>query len=454
MSTLVDGSAGSQIRLGRDVEPRTVAMKLAYIVSRFPKRTETFVLSELEALRARDVRVEVFPLLDRKHSGSEGGPSLRQKLRDFLWPPEPEEARHEAASRWQSRAHYSGLLTVEVVTAQFSFLLRHPLRYIGSLISLIVGNWGSLRYLIGGLMLFPRIVLIARQLQQMRVTHVHAHFASNPATAAFVVHRLTGLPYSFTAHASDPHGDLHMLRQKVRDAAFVACISEFNREWAMRHSDQKHAYKMKVVHCGVDTRFFAPNGRLKSAGAPTRILQIGTLHEVKGQSILLDACAVLAKEGVQLECHLIGDGPDRKMLEQVAEHLGISDRVTFHGYLTPREIRTQLAESDMLVCPSVESSDGRREGIPIGLMEAMASGVPVIASSLSGIPELIDNETEGLLFQPGSSRELASGIQFLIENPDKSTAFAAAARARVVEEFDRDCNVELLLDLFERGVTC
>ena len=451
MSSLLEGFAGSQLAItAEDAEPRSTAMKLAYVVSRFPKPTETFILSELEALRARDVRVEVFSLLNRQHVATRGGSSLRQKCKDFLRPPEAEVPRHEDAARWQSRAHYSALLTTEVVLAQFWFMLRHPVRYARSLVSLVARNWGSLRYLLGGLILFPRIVLIARQMERMRVTHIHAHFANNPAAAAFIIHRLTGLPYSFTAHGSDLHRDQHMLKQKIRDAAFVACISDFNREWALRHTDRAFTPKIEVVHCGVDTERFSPVYAPQPSGDVPKILQIGTLHEVKGQSILLEACALLAKQDVHVECHFVGDGPDREMLEELADHFDIRANVFFHGYCTPREVRAHLSQCDMLACPSVESSDGRREGIPVVLMEAMASGVPVIASSLSGIPELVDNETEGLLFQPGHSRELASGIRFMLENPETAQAFAAAAREKVVAEFDRDTNIEALIDLFER----
>ena len=452
MSVLTEDSAGSRIDLATDVPPRTTPMKLAYIVSRFPKPTETFILSELEALRARDVRVEVFSLLDKQHATNRGGSSLRQKFVDLVRPRKVDPPQHTEAVRWQSRAHYSPLFSLQVVLSQFAFLLQHPIRYTRALASLVARCSGSLRYLSSGLLLFPRIVLIARQLQQMRITHIHAHFANNPAAAAFIIHRLTGLPYSFTAHGSDLHRDHHMLKQKIRDAAFVVCISQFNRDWALRHSDTEFAEKIKVIHCGVDTSAFKP--RRSTTAEVTRVLQIGTLHEVKGQSILLEACAELMKQDVRIECHFVGEGPDRPLLEQLCESLNITDRVTFHGYQTPREIRSHLASADMLACPSIESSDGRREGIPVVLMEAMASGVPVIASSLSGIPELIDDEVEGLLFKPGRSRQLADGIRFLSEDTARATAFAEAARAKVLREFDRDQNIDALIDLFEETSTC
>ena len=426
-------------------------LKLAYIVGRFPRPTETFVLTELEALRAHDVTVDVFPLLDIRHAGAHNSASLRGKARELLRPTEPAEAKHEAAARWKSRAHYSPLWSVEVLLAQFGFFFTHPIRYMTALFSLLLRSVGRLRFLSTGLMLFPRIVLMARQMEQTRVTHVHAHFANEPAAAALVVHQLTGLPFSFTPHGTDLHHDQHMLKTKLRHASFVVCISEFNRERLLRAGGPGCEERLKVVRCGVNTKLFSPGDGSTAPGKRTRILQVGALLEVKGQAVLMQAVADLKRSGETVECHFIGTGPDREMLQQLATHFGIADQVTFQGYRTPREIHGELQRADMLICPSVDSSDGRREGIPVVLMEAMATGVPVIASSLSGIPELVTNEVEGLLFEPGNVRELSIGIQFLIENPDTAIAFAEAARAKVLAEFDIERTVPRLIQLFRTG---
>ena len=284
----------------------------------------------------------------------------------------------------------------------------------------------------------------------MRVTHVHAHFANTPAAAALTIHRLTGLPFSFTAHGSDLHRDQHMLLQKVKEAEFAVCISEFNREWALTKSDWNLGEKVHVVHCGIDTTAFQPTEKPnRPTGESLQIVQVGTLHEVKGQSILLEACRILSDRGVQPECHFIGDGPDREMLEGLSDQLGVRSMVHFHGYCTPLEVRQSLSNADLLVCPSIESSDGRREGIPVVLMEAMASGVPVVASSLSGIPELVDDGVEGLLFRPGDSRELADAVEFIANSPEKSAQFASAGRLKILKEFDQSKNIDQLITLFE-----
>lgn len=431
-------------------------MKLAYVVSRFPKPTETFVLSELEALRERDVPVDVFPLLNLNHAGTKGGSSLLRKAIDLLRPGKPPVPRHPLAAEWQSRAHYARLLSLDSLAAFIEFTLRRPVRLATALGSLIVRNIGSIRYLASNLLLFPRMVQIARDMQRLKVTHLHAHFANSPAAAALTVHRLTGLPFSFTAHGSDLHRDQHMLTQKMQEAAFVICISEFNRQWALRHSSQEFEEKTRVVHCGVETSLFSPRqNRLdRTPDAPLRILQIGTLHEVKGQAVLLNACQHLNAQGVPFECGFVGDGPDREPLQQLATDLGIADRVRFHGYCPPEEVRELLGQADVLACPSVESSDGRREGIPVVLMEAMASGVPVVASRLSGIPELVDCGTEGLLFEPGVAQELAAALTAIAESPRKARQFATAAREKVLADFDQKKNIGQLIALFEEARSC
>ncbi len=432
------------------------SLKLAYVVSRFPKPTETFVLSELEALTDREVPVEVFPLLSLEHAAVKGGSSLIRKVIDLFRPPEPATPKYVTAARWQARARYGKLLSADALQSMFGFLLRHPVRLISAIGSLVIRNLGSLRYLGSNLILLPRMVQIARDMRCIGITHIHAHFANSPAAAALTVHRLTGLPFSFTAHGSDLHRDQHMLKQKMDEAAFVVCISEFNRRWALEHSSAEFANKTKVVHCGVNTDVFTPpdDATARRPGAVLRVLQIGTLHEVKGQALLLRACAMLAERGVPFKCEFVGDGPDTGMLQQLVAELELSEHVTFHGYCPPQKVRQLLSSADVLTCPSIESSDGRREGIPVVLMEAMACGVPVIASQLSGIPELVESGSEGLLVEPGDHGALATALEFAANSPEDMARFAGAARKKVLSQFDQQKNVDALITLFEESARC
>ena len=402
-------------------------------MSRFPKLTETFVLYEMLAVEAAGAEIEIYPL---------------RRQREVIMHPE--------ARPLMSRAHFSPLLSLPILGANLRALGRRPALYLTTLLVLLRKNWGSRRYLAGAIGLFPKAVYLSSRMRSDGITHVHAHFASHPAAAAFVVHRLTGIPYSFTAHGSDLHRDRHMLSEKVAAAAFVVCISEYNREVVLAECGRERASKVAVIYCGIDPAVFHPNGsqeieapRNRADRPPLRILCIGTLHPVKGQSVLLAACQKLVESGVAVACDLVGDGPDRNELARQARAAGLD--VRFHGHVTRAEVAELLHATDLVAAPSVPTRDGRREGIPVALMEAMASGVPVVASRLSGIPELVDDERTGLLVPPGDAAALARAIGRLHADPGLRQRLAAAGRARVVQAFDLRTNAALLLEQIARA---
>jgi glycosyltransferase involved in cell wall biosynthesis len=404
--------------------------RIAYVMTWFPKLTETFVLYEMLAVEAEGARVEVYPL--RRYRG--------KKL-------------HPEAAAWLGRAHFGPLLSWPILRANLRFLVRRPLRYGATLGLLLRRNWGSIRYLLGGLLFFPKAVHFAERMAADGVEHVHAHFASHPAAVAWVIHRLAGIPYSFTAHGSDLHRDRHMLAEKVTQAAFVVAISRYNRDVIVRECGAGATAKVAVIHCGVDTRRFEPapvNG-----GRPSResleVFCIGTLHEVKGQRYLIEACRRLAARGVPFTCHFVGDGPDQQELMQHAVQAGIADRVRFLGRLTQEEVRAALRRSDVVAAPSVPTRNGRREGIPVALMEAMACGVPVVASRISGIPELIEDGTSGLLVEPRDSDGLADALERL-RDPSLSRRLGAAGRLKVEREFDLRASAACLMRRFRGEV--
>ena len=412
---------------------RESSAQVAYLVSRFPKLTETFVLYELLALERQGVRVGLFSLQRERTS-----------------------VMHPEAEQMLGRVHFSALLSWPVARALLHFLRRHPARLLRTLGTLLRANWGSRRYFTAAALFFPKIVYFAQRMQQQGVTHVHAHFASHPAAAAWVIHQLTGIPYSFTAHGSDLHRDQHMLREKVTGAEFVAAISRYNRDLIIQHCGSAAERKTEVIHCGVDTGLFRPAPAPPDLGDPQpalRILCIGTLHEVKGQAVLLDAAERLQQRGVDFQCHLAGDGPDRSQLQQQARRARLEQRVAFHGTRTREEIRDLIRQADLVVAPSVLSRDGRREGIPVALMEAMASGVAVVASRLSGIPELVEHGVSGWLVAPRDASGLADAIERLASDPPLRRELARAGRQRVLSEFDLQRNADTLAARFASTAT-
>jgi glycosyltransferase involved in cell wall biosynthesis len=342
-------------------------------------------------------------------------------------------------------------MSLPILRANLYFLLKKPFAYLKTLWDVLRANWGSYNFFTGVIGIFPKSVLFAYQMRADQVQHVHAHFASHPAAAGFIIHRLVGIPYSFTAHGSDLHRDRHMLCEKVAEAAFVAAISEYNKELIVSECRGNYRQKVKVVHCGVDTEVFQARSHetpYEKGENPFMILCVGTLHEVKGQPYLIEACRYLQERGYAFECHFIGDGPDRKALNELVEQAGLSDKVLFHGRLTRDEIVRLLLDTDVLTVPSVPTRDGRREGIPVVLMEAMGSGVPVIASNLSGIPELVNDLLTGLLVPPRDASFLADALERYIQDPGLRRRLGNAGRAKVVEEFDLNKNAEMLLQNF------
>lgn len=412
--------------------------KVAYIMSRFPKLTETFILFEMVAMVEQGVSVDLYPLL---------------RERTTVMHPEAESFVH--------RAHYTPFLSWPILRANLSYLRRKPRVYLSTLWDIAKGTWGSLRFFGGALAIFPKSVYFAARMAATGVTHVHAHFASHPTVAAFIIRRLEGIPYSFTAHGSDIHRDRTMLPEKVAEATFVVPISEFNKAVILEACDGRYAEKMTVIHCGVDTRNFRPpeeadvprDGARSGADgaqrkAPLTILCIGTLHEVKGQHHLLEACRLLKERGIDLRCHFVGDGPDREALVEQSDRSGLSELVHFHGQQTHGQVAGLLRSAHVVAAPSVPSGDGRREGIPVALMEAMASGIPVVASRLSGIPELVEDGVSGVLTPPGDAHALADTLERLWFDPALRQRLGRAAREKVMEAFDLRANAARLARRF------
>jgi glycosyltransferase involved in cell wall biosynthesis len=401
---------------------------VAYVMSRFPKLTETFILQELVAMDRAGVRVELHPL-------------LRQRG----------EPIQPAAEPWVQRAHFLPFISPAIVRSQWHYLRdrRRRRRYLAALLDMIHGTWRSPNFLIGGLGIFPKVAHMARQMRSEGVEHIHCHFANHPALAGFLIHRLVGIPYSFTAHGSDLHVDRTMLPAKVREAAFVVAISEDNRRVIEATCSGGADAKVAVIHCGVDRTSFAP---ARHGRGPLRIVAVGTLHEVKGQTHLVDACRLLADRGVDFTCRIIGDGPDRAALATRIEEAGLHDRVVLTGRMTSDAVARELADADALVAPSVPTSGGKREGIPVVLMEAMAAGLPVVASRLSGIPELVTDGTDGLLVPPGDVGAIADALERLAGDPALRRRLGTAGRATIDRAFDVDRNAADLVRLIETSL--
>ncbi len=402
-------------------------LRVAYIMSRFPKISETFVLYEILALESQGIAVEVFPLLRERQSVS-----------------------HPEAAAVVARAYFHPFVSARILAAHGHYLLRRPRAYLAVLWEVLRGTWGSANFFAGALGIFPKSVRFAYEMQALGVEHVHAHFATHPAVAALIVHRLTGIPFSFTAHGSDLHVDRRMLDRKVEAAAFAVTISEFNKEVMVAACGEALRAKIHVVHCGVDPQVFTPVRSVRPA--PLHILCVASLEEVKGHATLLEACQLLRQRDVRFRCDLVGEGPLRAVLQQQIQRHGLSAHVHLHVTLHRPEVSRLMAAADIICLPSVPTRQGKREGIPVVLLEAMASGVPVVSSRLSGIPELVLDGKTGILVEPRHSEALAAALQQLGQEPLLRRRLGAAGRARVEMHFDLHANARRLGELFSQSL--
>ncbi|WP_217914883.1 glycosyltransferase [Miltoncostaea marina] len=391
--------------------------RVGYIMSAFPTVTETFILFEIIELERTGARVEIFPLR-----------------------PRGDETSHPEAAPLARRTRYAHVGAPATIAAQLHWLRRAPRAYLGAWWAALRGNLRSRPFLLRALVVVPLAARFAREMQALGVSHVHAHWATHPALAANVVHRLTGLPYSFTAHAHDIYIDRSMLEEKIRDAAFVVTISDFNRSLLGRLYGDWAAAKTSVIRCGVDLTAFTPRPPRPAEGGPFTVSCIAGLREKKGQAHLVEAVARLRDEGLEVRCLLVGDGELRGRLEARIAELGVGDRVELLGHRSRDEVSAVLKGSDAMVLPSVTTDDGDMEGIPVALMEALATEVPVVASSLSGIPELVRDGETGLLVPEGDPAAIAAAIRRIHDDPAGAARMAAAGRERVLAAYDLERN--------------
>jgi glycosyltransferase involved in cell wall biosynthesis len=399
-------------------------MRIAYIVGRLPSLTETFVADEILALKDWGVDVDTFVL-------RRGKPTIV----------------HKSVESLSRDAHYARLSSATVWQANWRELRRGPAKYLRTLAASIVRNGKNTSYMVAALYTFPVAVYFAEKIRESSRDHVHAHFAHHPGLAAWIVHRLTGVPFSFTVHGHDLHLNPAMIETKVADAADVFTVSEYNRGLLVERCGREYATKIHVLHCGI-----ANADRLHSRSSGPRRLQIvsvGSLLEVKGHEYLIAACAELRNSGTEFNCIIIGEGPRRRALERLIGDLHLGDCVRLVGAKEHSQVLSILADSDIAVQPSIFARNGSREGIPVALMEAMSCGLPVVASELSGIPELVHDGVSGILVQPGRVLPLASAIARLAHDSRLRAEMGAAGREIVMRDFNLHTNSRSLIEFFQ-----
>lgn len=400
--------------------------KIAYIMTRFPVFTETFILYEILELEKLGIQIEVYPLLR-----------------------ENESVEHPEADNIVKRAHYHPFISISIIKANWHFIRHSSCTYFKVLKEVVLGTLGNVNGFIVAISIFPKSVLFAYKMEKQGISHIHVHFANHPAVTALIIHRLTNIPFSITAHAFDifKERDLCMMNRKFDASAFIVTISNYNKELIIRKYGQSLRDKINVIFCGVDTEVFSPSSEPHTKG-PLHILSVASLEEKKGHKYLLEACRLLSNRGVDFVCHLVGDGTLRAQIENQITEASLENKVILHGPLNRIDVVKMMQSIDIVVLTSVQTKSGDQEGIPVVLMEAMAMGLPVVASKLSGIPELVETEQNGILVPQRGSIEIADAIQKLIEDVDLRHRLGQTGREKILREFNLQINVAKLSKLF------
>jgi len=404
-----------------------MSRSIAYVCSRFPVLREAFIIREVLALERAGVDVRVY--------------SLKRPDTDLA---------NQDLDAIRTQPYYSAhFLSAALIRDNFATFLRAPLRYLATPFA---AAWRFRRFPVQALKclaLFPKMIHYGRQMRRDGVAGVNACWASLPALQAYTARRFFGLPYAMTCRAWDIFVPMNQLdlALKVGAAALVRTNNDsgakFMRRFCTTPSDEA---KIRRVYNPFDVAAVQP--RKAVPGEPVTLMSGGSLVEQKGLTYLLDALALLGKDGLDYRLELVGEGAKREALEQQARQLGIAERVEFLGTLPNKEFLERMRSSHAFILPSVPATNGCMDGIPNVLIESMALGVPVISTSISGIPELIEDGVCGLLVPPRDSTALAASMRSLLEDRGLQQEFSTAGRAKVETLFEMSRNADQLIEIY------
>jgi glycosyltransferase involved in cell wall biosynthesis len=283
-----------------------------------------------------------------------------------------------------------------------------------------------------------------------RVPHFHVHFANRAAHTAMFVKAISGIPFSITAHGQDFMSDLgndELLRELCATAEFVGAETEYSRDMLAARCPESRE-KIFRVYNGIDlTRFPVAQTKRYQTGS-VRFLSTGRLVAFKGFDILIDACALLQNRALNFVCEIIGDGPLRAELEARVAHQNLQERIHFAGEQSQNYVLQALRNSDVFVLASAPDERGASDIFPTVIAEAMASGKPVISTTVAGIPELVAKGNTGLLVPPRDAPALADRMDRLARDEKLRNDFGRAGRLRIEQEFTIEKTIEPLLEHF------
>ena len=410
---------------------QTPSRPIGYMLKRYPRLSETFILNEMRALERLGTHLHVFSLMRPEEALLH--PAVLDLQASVTYLPAtwsaiiPAVAKAHAAMAWTAPSRY---LHAVGLALWWSVLSRRPLSV-----------WKQ----------FFRAGYMAVACREQQIQHLHAHFANAPAIVARLVSVMCNIPYSFSTHAKDLYlTPQKVMRRRIDSASFVLTCTRHNLEYLQSFLPQEDWHKIHLVYHGIDLAAFPfPAGNADtatSAGGSEQIipivpsipliLSVGRLVPKKGLNDLISACQLLKARGVKFRCAIVGAGPLRGELESQISKLGLEDTVSLLGAMAHDRLVTLYGQASVFALAPQVMEDGDRDGIPNVLAEAMAAGLPVVSTCVSGIPELVENDRTGLLVDPKDPAALADAVERLLSDPKKSQSLAVAARRKMEDSFE------------------
>lgn len=398
-------------------------MKVGYVLKRYPRYSETFIVNEILAHEAAGLEVEIFALRSPTDTHFQDAISRVRAPVTYL-----QFSGVRAQGFWS---------TISAASDELPDLFSN--------LEAAKGEEGRDVY---------QAVVLAQLVHERGITNLHAHFGTSAASVTRLAARFSGVPYTFTAHAKDIFHESVVpedLARKLREAARVVTVSDFNVRF-LKEGYGPDAAGVTRLYNGLDLDRFSFTERSEKPGTP-HVVGVGRLVEKKGFSDLLDAVANLRERGVVLRCSIVGSGDQEPELLARRARLGLEEVVSMPGPMPQREVVDLVRGATVFAAPCVEGDDGNRDGLPTVLLEAMALGTPCVSTAVTGIPEVVRHEETGLIARERDPRSLADSIERLLGDRMLRASLARNARRLMEADFDIHRNAARLRGVFEEAVS-
>jgi glycosyltransferase involved in cell wall biosynthesis len=400
--------------------------RLAYLLKKFPRLSETFILSELLAQERLGRELHV---LSRRPPDDE---PRHQELAHLKATVENLPPKHEI-DPWEMLVADDA---PDDLLARLGALVREA------------RAWGHPRT---SLLLIEALHVLKR-VRALGIQHVHVHFATDSAVVALLMRKLGGPSYSLTCHAKDIYRqtvNFRFLDLLVRNSAFVVTVCDANRRWMGERLSVEAMGRVHKLYNGIDLRAFVPDG---SPREPNHVLGVGRLVEKKGFHVLVEALALLLAKGVDLHATIIGDGEEKARIEQLIAARGVGGRIQMLGSRDQAEVRRFMSRAALMVQPCLIGTDGNRDALPTVLVESLAMKLPCVSTPVTGIPEILDQGRCGLLVPENDVPATAQAIETLLRDPRRREQLAVDGRKRAEELFDSEKNARILASWFDEAL--